>query len=274
MTIGSILIASDLSARSERAMQRGFRLARGLGAKALLVSVVDDDAPAEIVAAAEARTRAHLDAPAAALAEGVPHEIRVERGDPVPTLLRIAHGGGVDLAVFGRHRSRGAFDGLRPTSVESMVSLCRIPALIAAGPVHGEHARTLAPVAFSAACREAATLARQLAPGAALHLVHMWMAPFEGLSGGPESGLAKAVEAEVSAQAAAWARATEPPLPAVELRHGGLGPGLHRVFAELSPDLVAIGAHARSLSFTGLGGFAAELLRDPPADLLIARGGL
>ncbi|MGG7566790.1 universal stress protein [Rhodovulum sp. DZ06] len=270
--IASILIASDLSARSDRALQRGFRLARALGAKVSVVAAVDDDAPGPLSSEIAAKTRAHLSAAAAQLAGDVPHEVKVETGDPVSLLLAHVNAGGHDLAVFGRHRSRGALDGLRPSTVESVLSHARIPALIAAGPVHDGYARALAATGFSPACLRAATLARALAPGAELRVAHMWTAPFEGLSGGADSPMSRAVKAETEAQAAAWAAGAGEALPQVELSHGGLGAGLHGVIAAFKPDLLAIGAHTRSLSFTGLGGFAAELLRDPPCDLLITRG--
>ncbi|MGF1526783.1 MAG: universal stress protein [Candidatus Competibacterales bacterium] len=49
-----ILVATDFSTRSERALRRGTLLAKALGAKLSLVHVNDDDQPKRIVAAERA----------------------------------------------------------------------------------------------------------------------------------------------------------------------------------------------------------------------------
>lgn len=272
MFIKSILVASDLSARSDRALQRGFLLARQLGARVTVVSIVDDSAPAPLARDLAANYRAHLEATAQSMAETVPYETRVETGDPIARLVEIVNTAGVDLVVVGRHRQRGVLDGLRKTTVESVVSQSLTPVLLATAPVHGAYARVLAPVAFSPACRQAVTAALGVAPGATYRIFHAWMAPFEGLTGGQTSDYARAVRRETAEQAGKWAEGFPATLPKVDLVHDGVGPSCDREIRSFTPDLIAIGATTRSLSFSGLGSFTAELVMAPPTDLLIARG--
>lgn len=272
MHIKSILIASDLSARSDRALQRGFLLANELGARVTVVSVIDESIPENLAAELLERCRVHLEASANGLAGDVPFEVQVEIGDPIPRLIEAVNSADVDLVVAGRHRDRGILDGLRQTTVESVVAQSVTPVLLVTDPVHGGYGRVLSPVAFSAACHRAVRTAHCIAPDAAFRLFHLWMAPFQGLTGGRSSDFAREVQRETEAQAEAWAKGLPATLPKADLVHDGYGSGCQQEISAYKPDLIAVGANTRSLSFTGLGSFTAELLRTPPTDLLIARG--
>lgn len=272
MLIKSILIASDLSARSDRALQRGFLLAKELGARVRVLSVIDDSIPENLAAELLERCRVHLEASAKSLAGDVPFEVQVEIGDPIPRLIDAVNSADVDLVVAGRHRDRGILDGFRQTTVESVVEKSFTPVLLVTDPVHGGYGRVLSPVAFSAACHRAVRTAHCIAPDAAFRLFHLWMAPFQGLTGGRSSDFAREVQRETEAQAEAWAEGLPASLPKTELVHDGYGSGCQKEISAYKPDLIAVGANTRSLSFTGLGSFTAELLRTPPTDLLIARG--
>ncbi|SIN77091.1 universal stress protein [Vannielia litorea] len=270
MPIKSILIASDLSERSDRAIKRGLMLARSLGAEATLGCIVDDDMPEDMVSERVERSEAHLEASMKELGGGLSCQVAVRVGEPVSRLVSLVNGKHHDLVVVGRHRTREMFDGLRRTTVESVVSQSLKPVLLVAGPVHGPYERVLAPVAFSMACRSAVALAREVAPGAGERVFHAWMAPFEGLSRGGDDGLKKAVEREIREQARTWAAGLDP-APEVKLRHGGVTPRLEAELRAFVPDLLAVGANTRALSFTGVGAFTSELIRHPPTDLLISR---
>lgn len=272
MSINSILIATDLSERSDRALQRGFRLAAELGAKVSVISVVDDTAPDWMVAEFEEKSRKLLEAAVSAIGTGVETEIIVKRGDPISQLIEIVNSGDCDLVVVGKHRARGLFDGLRPTTVESVVSRSLKPVLLVVEPAHGPYGRVLAPVSFSPACYQAVEKALCLAPEATFRMYHAWFAPFEGLTGGRVSNFARAVERETAAQAVSWAEKLPASLEKVVLLHESVGESLSREMRSFSPDLLAVGANTRGVSFTGLGSFTASIVRDPPTDILIARG--
>ncbi|WP_417526126.1 universal stress protein [Marinovum sp.] len=269
MTIKKIMIASDLSERSDRALRRGLTLAAELDSEVTLVSVVDDAFPAHIAEDLLTKCRNHL-ASVATYGEGRSCDVQVEIGDPTQRLVEMVTDGRFDLVVVGRHRHRGLLDQWRPTTVERVVAHALTPVLLVVTPGEGPYQRVLAPVAFSRACRRSVDTAFEIAPDAEFHLFYAWMAPFEGLTGGRHSDMARAVERETRNLSAAWSALGTADLPPVELVHGGVRNALDGQSRKWSPDLIAVGAHARSLSFTGLGSFAAEMVRDPGVDLLIA----
>lgn len=241
MTIRRIMIASDLSERSDRALRRGLSLAAGVNAEVTLVTIVDEAFPVEIADDLLAKCRNHL-AAAAARFGGPSCEVRVEIGDPTRRLVEMTHEAGCDLVVVGRHRDRGLLDEWRPTTVERVVAHAQTPVLLVVTPGEGAYQKVLAPVAFSRACRRAVDTAYAIAPKAAYRLFHAWMAPFEGLTGGATSEMARAVERDTRALAANWSALSPTPLPPVKLVHGGVRLTLARQVQEWAPDLTVIGA--------------------------------
>ncbi|NKX44848.1 universal stress protein [Roseicyclus persicicus] len=267
----TIMVATDLSERSDRALDRAVMLARAHDARLSVVSAVDGAYPPALRDEFTARVRQHLDH--ARPGDDVVTTIHVEAGDVVEILLRHLNGPEVDLAVLGVHRTRTFLDGLRQTTMERLVQGVRKPVLLVRDLATGPYARALVPVSFSPSCAAALAAVAQIAPGASCRAVHAWLVPFGGLTGGAGSEMAPAVEAETRALAEDWAARLPAGLPRPVLVHGGVVEVLERELATVAPDLVAIGAHTRpGPALHPLGGFAAELIRRPPCDLLVTRG--
>lgn len=272
MPFNSLLILSDLSIRSDRAVRRGLGLAASHGAKVTLFSVVDDGLPEDVQRYMKDKATAHLTAAAKAEGEGVACEIVVETGDPMALLLQVINRPGFDLVVAGRHRARGLLDGIRPTTIEKLVSCALAPVLIASEQPFTTYEKVLAPVAFTPVCQGALEQARALVPDAEFRLLHVWSVPFGGMTGGPDSAYAGAIAKETQRAAQDWHAGLKGDFPEVTLVVGGAAASVYHVARSFKPNLIAVGTHTRGLSFTGLGSLTAELMRDPVADLLIAGG--
>lgn len=271
----SILVASDLSERSDRAVRRAIRLARDHGATCHVLHVIDRDLPGELAVRWRedagtqlARFLSALDSDGVALS----HEVCI--GDPLQAIPETAVERGADLVVLGLHRPRAFLDRLRETTMERVVRLLRAPVLLVRNPAGHDYETVLAPVSFSPACTAACRAARALAPSAEIHAFHAIHLPYAGLTGEKPGGpMSRALIAEAEAARDAWLHQGGPGLAAdrIALVTGGLHQVMADQMASLRPDLVAIGANTRfSLAPHLLGSFAAELVRDPPTDLLIA----
>jgi nucleotide-binding universal stress UspA family protein len=196
-------------------------------------------------------------------------------GDVSLDLPDIAEDLDASLIVLGLHRARGFVDLIRQTTMERLVRGSRRPVLIVRDPVLYDYGRVLAPVDFGPSSAEAVRVAARIAPTADIHMVHALHIPFSGLTAAAaREAYVTRLTAEAEAERKAWlARALLPKAAGLpEIVEGSL----HQVFtaqiAQRQPDLVAIGAHAR----TGaapliLGSFANDLMRALPCDLLVAR---
>ena len=89
-----LLVATDLSARSDRALQRALALAHRLGASVAVVHIVSDTIPARIAEQYEATARTTIEQLLAPLpsATDVKPQIAILRGHDYEEILRHARG--------------------------------------------------------------------------------------------------------------------------------------------------------------------------------------
>jgi nucleotide-binding universal stress UspA family protein len=129
MAVQRLLVATDLSARSGRALRRGGVLARQFQAELVLLHVVDDDQPPPVVAAARRQAEELVRAWGAKLRGSEP-EVLVRAGVPFDVVAQIAAERAVDLVVMGAHRKRILRDVFVGTTVERVMRTGRHPVLM------------------------------------------------------------------------------------------------------------------------------------------------
>lgn len=271
-----ILAATDLSARSDRAVQRALRLGEKLNVPCRIVSVVDDDLPGDMLAerVKEVGHRLHRFADSLA-APGQMVTSTVVAGDPDQAIQAQAEAHDATLVVLGLHRSRPFLDLFRDTTMVRIVRGSLRPVLLVSDPVDRDYASVLVPVSFSPSCAAALRMAGIIAPDAELRSFHAVPIPFVGLTGdGPDSDVAHAMRDEAAKQRDAWVATFDPATirPEIEIISGGRTEIMARMSAG-RPDLIAVGAHTRSgFSPDVLGSFVTDLIATPPCDILVARG--
>lgn len=267
--IRHIVVGSDLSERSDRALARALAIARQHGASLEVAAVIDEELPGEVAETVAGSARQTLRDRIAAHGggEGGGVETQVLRGQPHVALAERARGG--DLLVLGPHRHDFLEDLVNSTTLERIVRACDTPVLVVRDPVEGDYGSVLASIDFSPASANALRTAARLCPDAEIslfHAFHVVRARGEG------SELPFRREAEARMEAFLEANGLRDMAPA-HIAAGSLQAVLHARMEALRPDLLALGAHGRSaLMDTLLGGFALELMREPPCDLLLAPG--
>jgi nucleotide-binding universal stress UspA family protein len=140
----SIVVATDFSTRSDRALRRATLLARQLDATLALVHVVDDDQPAYLVDAQLDTSRSLLDKTAHTITtlDGVAAQANVLSGDVFSGILQVAEVANAALIVVGQHRRqlRDVFVG---TTAERTIAHSSRPVLLAAGLPSAPYDRTV-----------------------------------------------------------------------------------------------------------------------------------
>jgi nucleotide-binding universal stress UspA family protein len=134
--MSTVVVATDLSRVSARAVEVGIDLARRLSARLLLVNVLDlgrlsglgrhdrvDQARAE-------REPVLLDMVRAARAAGVEAEFLLWQGAPVETITEAATSEGAEMIVVGTHRRRGPGRMLLGSVSDELVRTAGVPVLI------------------------------------------------------------------------------------------------------------------------------------------------
>lgn len=280
-----LLLATDLSARSDRALERALQLAREHGAHLTVLHVVDEELPETVRTRTGEAAEAEIGRAVTKLGgdRDVDVSICVAPGRGHIAVLDAAARDDCDLIVLGRHRDESPDRPLRGTTMERVLRQGRIPVLVAAERADGPYARVMVAIDFSVFSRFAAKAALAVAPGAEIHFVHAFQVPFEGFLTG------NATRAEVGEQRdAALARMIDAEMAAF-LDAGDIAPGdanrIRRVLrngevvgvlrseaARIRPDLLVMGTHGRvGIAHALLGSVAEDMLNRPPCDVLAVK---
>lgn len=278
----SLLAATDLSSRSDRALRRAGLLAGASGAGLTILHVVDDDQP-EAMVEAEIRDAERVladEASALGAACGVAPVVTIRSGHPADRIAREAEAGGHDLVVMGAHRRRVLADVFVGTTVERVVRTGRQPVLMANGPASTAYRSVAVGLDFSPDSDRALAAAAGLGLLAAPRLTLIHAAPLDATGLMAFAGAsADAVQDHLSrarAEAAAALRARRDglDLPAtttasVEIRAGDPARVVADCAAQAGADLLVIGTRgAGGLSRLLLGSVAETLLRTMQIDVL------
>ncbi|MEO1292458.1 MAG: universal stress protein [Pseudomonadota bacterium] len=271
----SILVATDLSGRSERAVRRAFRLAEMQGSALTVLSIVDDDLPADLATELKAATEKKLSQLCQSIA-AYPCTIRVEIDDLLLRIHTVADDVDADLIVLGVHRSRPFGDLFSGTTMERLVRGSLRPVLLVRDPVDQDYAHSVCGIDLSPACVAAAKATAMIAPEAPIATFHAFNPPFRGVLalGGATTASVYPFQREVQTRLVEWLVNADLPQQAEvpEMIAASVPEALRRMMEKTGSDLIAIGAHGRSsLAPTYLGSFAEDLLRSPPCDILIVR---
>jgi len=159
-----ILIATDFSARADRAIRRAALLARQFDAALVVTHVVDDDRAESLVSAEQRESEALLDKLARGLREsdGLKCEPRLALGEPFEQIPEVARAVGADLIVVGpyrRDRLKNIFIG---ATAERIIRASPLPVLMANGLPAAPYERILLATDFSENALRAIATAKAL----------------------------------------------------------------------------------------------------------------
>jgi nucleotide-binding universal stress UspA family protein len=278
--IAHILVASDLTERSEIAIQRAVQLQQQMDAALRLLHVIEPGLMSDLADRRRRDAEAFLGERVAKFPEEVQRRcsLKVAVGDAFSTIDCEAQAQGVDLIVLGepgKYRYANSFIG---TTAERVVRTSPIPVLVAKGTTQGPYQRVLLPLDLSEGARRALALSLTIAPSAQIRIVHAWRPPPTALSQRHAAlpgairkeneeirALIERVAKETIADSAAQRRKLNFDMiednPYVVLRNESTW-----------PDLLAMGTHARSrLATDMIGSLARRMLAEAPCDVLVAR---
>lgn len=275
-----LLVATDLSARSERALKRAILLAGELGASLEILHIVDDALPTSIVETYEEAARETVNQLLRAIPGTAAHKPTVTflRGEGYREILLHAQEHNIDLIVLGitRHNLASLFTG---TTAERIIRIGEIPVLMAKNAAERPYQRVVVASDNSPSAARALFTALAVAPQAEFCCVHVAHVPFKGWLGQEahqrlRSERDEAFKDKLAAQIseAATRLGIAAPTPTVAIEEGAILNVIHNKIAKFQPDLVVLGTHGRATLHQALiGSLAQTILSDPPADVLIAK---
>ncbi|MEX5728654.1 nucleotide-binding universal stress UspA family protein [Rhodovulum iodosum] len=276
-----ILLATDFSERSDRALRRAILLARQFGSSVSAVHVVDDDQPRRIVDSERDAASALLDELRHTVqnVDGIACETRVVLADPFAGIARAAEEEAPDLLVVGPHRRQALRDVFVGTTAERTIRSAACPVLMVNAPPVGSYRHVMLTTDLSEGAAQAAkaSVVRDIAHGANASILHVFDAPAIHLAMShtiPTDGREAYLEdqrKEASRALSAFVKSVDWRSIRQMVRQVRNAPAEEILSAarDDSADLVVIGTHGRSgLARFFLGSVAEAVLRSADRDVL------
>lgn len=265
-----VLVATDLGARSDRAVDRACHLAQTWGAPLKVLHAVEPGSWADRnPALAMDAVRAVLPDPSLAAEILLAHE-------PAPqAIVRAAQETGCGLIVAGVARFNQVGDFLIGTTVDHAVRNAEVPVLVVKQRVHGAYRSLLVATDFSTCSRLALTKAANMFPDAALHVLHVFDVPLDGWPGSER----KSPDLEEQARRELEAFLDHPDFSqtmrnriSMHFGHGVMDAAVEQTARDVNADLLVLGTHGETgfLQFV-VGSRAESLLFWSRTDTLMVR---
>jgi nucleotide-binding universal stress UspA family protein len=284
----NILIATDLTINSDRALERAIRLAKCSGAALHIVHVAPvyqlsgkAKESAALKQDKETLIRAYLSGYKGA--DTVKAEIHVvESGNAFAEIIKASQETTADLIVMGVHNKVGFKDLFVGTTIERVIRKGLKPVLMVVDKPKTNYKSVVVGCDFSDSAKSAFNFALQLASGAAINLVHSY--DFSETTTGHRIELyagdvIKNIEVAMMQK---FMKESDQMLkdhkvPAKNFSHKTVkGAPEHALAAEVKKskaDLLVMGVHSRSgFMSSKLGGVTEAVLANPPCDVLVVKG--
>lgn len=280
----SLLMATDLSARSDRALERAIAIARDHGAALTILHVVDDDLPAPLKDSQEDFARKAIQDHFNSLKRPgrTKVTISVVFGRPHAAILETAANIGAEMIVLGLHRGHELKDMFLGSTVERVIRAGHFPVLLVKDRFYRPYRRVLVGVDFSVCSRQAMEFAVGFLPKAEFHLVHAYEIPFKGFGYGENTRNAVREQHKAKFQGILeeemdilldGIKGKKLPKIIPVLEEGMVWDVLKHRIARIRPDLLVIGTHGRTgVAHAIFGSVAEAVLRDPPCDVIAVKG--
>ena len=265
----TILIATDLSARSDRPMQRAIVLAEQLHASLIVLHVPGTDAG--LSAEQDQRLRKQIEDDFDLSRIDV--EIVFEHGRVPDVIAGIAKQRQCDLILTGVARFDSPRDYILGTTVDYLVRKSPAPVLVVKRRASKPYERLLVATDFSGCSAEALRVAAAMFPNAVLRVVHSFHAAWEMFLERESTIDVVRREADRSMKGMLDELPDEIRSRVEGVNDEGLlGNVISEQLRDWGADLLVVGSHGRGgFAHATIGDTAADLLKSAECDVLVVR---
>lgn len=269
----AILLATDLSSRCDRALDRAVFLALQWNARLVALTVIESRAEDRIDPSSAQR---HLDARDLVLRDIASSDARLEvdvvvrEGDVSENIGAVAADTGCSLIITGTARNEFFGRIVLGSTVDRLSRISPLPLLTVHRRVHGSYARIVVASDFSCSSRHALATIIGLIPDARPNLFHVFDVPFLGLMDNQRDEIVARARSDAMADAQQFLRdAGHPNLPVV-LAQGDPATRMREHAEAQDLDLIVMGSHGRTALYAVLiGSVAQRIVETASCDTLL-----
>lgn len=279
----SILLATDLSPRCDRALDRAVALSQHWDAKLVILHVVESQQGAGRDTAVPSWRRSpdpvsvarrQLVADAGEAMDRA--DIVISEGDPAEAIAQTVLAKGCDLVVTGIARDELLGRFFLGTTVDRLLRICPVPLLVVRNRARHAYRHIAMATDFSPSSRHALETANCYFPHQLLSIFHAYVPPRSGLMSDP-AAFRSQYHASVTQEYEAFVASLDSgeairkrARPFIEF--GAPADILRQGVRDMQIDLVVLGTQGRSgLLGVLIGSVAREILSEVPCDVLLVR---
>jgi nucleotide-binding universal stress UspA family protein len=267
--VSRILVATDLSPRSDRPLERALALGKQFGASVIVLHVLDGKK--RLGSEEEQRLRALLQDEFGLSSEDA--EICFEYGQVPSTIAKFADERACSLIITGVARYNSPRDFVLGTAVDYLVNKSSIPVLVVKRRARRAYDRLVVATDFSPVATNALLAAAELFPDAKVLLVHAYEAAFEGFL--EHDTTASFIRDEARDSMARLLSELPAPLQArleTAIEEGPTASAISKHVAERGSDLLVLGTKSgRGHAHVACSSDGWKLPATEPCDVLIVR---
>lgn len=269
----AILLATDLSSRCDRALDRAMFLARQWGARLVVLTVVEPDASRRADASSAHRRMSAYNQIRRDIVSSdadLPVEVVVREGEISEKIREVAAENRCSLIITGTARNELFGRIVLGSTVGRLSRTLALPLLTVRNRVHGPYARIAVASDFSSSSQHALETILGLIPEAQPSVFHAFDVPFLGLMDTQREAVVEQARIDAIAAVEAFVRdAGHPGLPVV-VAQGDPAARLREHSSTHDLDLIVVATHGRSALFTILiGSIAQRMLEVSQCDTLL-----
>ncbi|MFT7087959.1 MAG: nucleotide-binding universal stress UspA family protein [Rickettsiales bacterium] len=178
-----ILVATDLSSRSDRAVLRAVKLAKELEAKLIIVHTIDNETERGLIEDVKESAKKEINICLKNKIKNLKPEIKICVGSAFSEILKTATEEDVDLIVLGLHRHTDADHPMIGNVIERLLELSHKPLLVVKDRHEEDYTKILVALDFNTPAKRSLKTAFELFSSGQFHLLHTYMVPFLGFMG-------------------------------------------------------------------------------------------
>lgn len=252
-----ILVATDLSSRSDRAVLRAIKLAKDYKAHLTIIHIIDGDTPESLVEETRRLAKQEVNYCTKGKLKELKHDIQIVVGSDYSEIIKVATEKDCDLIVLGLHRHVDSNQPMIGKVIERVIKNSMRPVLIVKNRAELEYKNILVGIDFNTHSKKSLKLALGLFTTSHFHLVHSYHVPFLGMAG-KSSNLEQQVKASCLTEieemleeiteknSKSGKKASQSPKITKKILKGSIFDVLNDEIISLKPELLVLGSHGRS----------------------------
>lgn len=277
-----ILVASDLTAYTDRAFDRAAMLAGENGAAVRFLHAIDPGVlPEKYLKTNIREAQAHLEHEVrdSGIDQSIDVSVKVLSGNAEKVVIDEAQAMQADIIIMGLSQDASLAGIVRGTTIDKVVRRAQCPVLVVKTRARRPYAKIAAAIDLAEPSRRALDFALLRFPGAEISVIHVDEGGAPGASGDDQPSTARTerrhqIEDMVSARFMAAGRGGPGTSdgPTLHFGNGRAANVLSEQIPRMNPDLVVMGTHGRTgVSNLFLGSVAETLLEVLRHDVLVVR---